>query len=99
MAETTDTATLFEEFREEVRGQLDDMRRQLRQLRQMITAAKYPAPKPRSRDEIETSMAALKELHEDILRRRGGKLLPPAADEIACAREERTARILGEAVE
>lgn len=94
MAEIAESAVEFEAFRQQVRRELDDIRREIQDLRQVV-AAMQPAPRrPHTPEEIEASMARLRKLREDILRDRGGELLPPVADDINRAREERTAQIL-----
>lgn len=99
MSETAASAGTLEDFREDVSRQLEDMRRELRQLRQMVTASQLPAPRRYSKEEIDADMEALRSLHKRILDRRGGELLPPVAEDIARAREERTAQILREVIE
>ncbi|MBI3945149.1 MAG: hypothetical protein HY321_04465 [Armatimonadetes bacterium] len=98
MAEESNTAVL-DAFRDEVRGQLEDIRREIQELRRLLESTPQPARRRPSREEALAGLEEITRRREAILRDRGGALLPPAAEGIARAREERTRQILREAAE
>ncbi len=80
---------------DKLRDEMLDVRREVREVRRLMEA-NYPPLSPRpTKDEALAGLEEARRLRDDILRRRGGRCLPSAADEIAAARKERTASLLG----
>lgn len=88
-----DTATSAEI--KEMRGEIADLRQEVDRLRRLVEGLPGAQRRP-TREEQLAALDEARRLREEILRRRGGQPLPPSADDIARARDERAAQILGE---
>jgi hypothetical protein len=84
------TTTVVDEIRDEVAG----LRREVDRLRRLVEGVPPATHARRSPEEQLASLERIRRTREEILRRRGGKLLPSSAEEIARARDERAEEIL-----
>ncbi|NLC58760.1 MAG: hypothetical protein GX774_18150 [Armatimonadetes bacterium] len=96
MAEKETTALTPEAVREELVKEIEALRREVADLKRMMTPTFVAGYGPPTKEERLAGLQRLREFREEMLRRRGGVPLPPSAEEIARMREERTAQILGE---
>jgi hypothetical protein len=88
-----DTATSAEI--KEMRREIADLRREVDYLRRLVDGLPAGQRRP-TREEQLAALDDIRQIREEILRKRGGVPLPPSAEEIALARDERAAQILGE---
>ncbi len=93
------TLDAVENVRQELQAEIDGLRREISELRGLVEGTPSQSGTPKGGGGATDWLDRARDLREAILRRRGGEMLPPSAAEIAAARDERGAALLGESGE